>query len=145
MKKRLVARSHATCPTIAPSEGAFGSAARAPDRPTGLFAELLGDALEPLADDMQRVPERYDEAARALADRLLAEPPPARRIADGERRVLDEATWRFATAPRPGARDATALPPKTRVVVEPRAVAMDRELDSYWWLDAKSRSQRERS
>jgi hypothetical protein len=136
MKKHSDAPSRAISPTIEFSEGAFGSAARAPRKPEGLFAELLGDALEPLAGDLQRSPERYDEDARALVERLLAEPPRSRRIEDHERRLLDEATWIFATAPRPAARlDAGPPAERTRKPVEVRPVAMDRERAPYWWLD----------
>jgi hypothetical protein len=121
-------------PTNASSGAVWRDVAVRARRATGLFAELLGGALEPLADDMDRTPARYEDAARALVERLLALPASERALGDDERRLLDEATWALATAPR-----ARAHEPRPVVVGRPpregvRHVAQPRALPPYWWL-----------
>lgn len=108
----------------------------------GLFDGILGD-LTPLLDDYARTPEKYEEDARTLLDRLASGSTSLTRLSAQEKRTLDLATLDFA-GHAPARAEKKATPEfhsghsPLREYLEKRPEARERpttitELEPFWW------------
>lgn len=107
-----------------------------PNRPTGLFAELLVDRPEPLYVDSLEHPNRYEDDARTLVEQLAAQNRP---ITEEERQLLDRATYVFATsttrkgeAPKPTIGAARRRRDEVEEELENEEMPLE-ELPRFWW------------
>ena len=110
-------------------------------KPTGLFAELLGDP-QALLQDLISDPDKYEDGVYSLLLPLVSGQRKLEELAPEERQLLDRAVIDFNQAERPQLKskpEAPAPPPKK----EPRERGIEyREPspfptgapDAYWWL-----------
>jgi len=129
-------------PTVA-ELAAESAHASAPDRPRGLYQELLLSRPEPLYADVLDHPEKYPETVMPILRSLLET---RREPTEEERKVLDAAVIDFATktreqkvpTPRPAKRQKKKelehrMPELSSDATSPPALP-DGEMKPFWWL-----------